>query len=80
MFGDKVTGSKEDRAKPWSACVARGLAHLVQGDEEGSALWIEGFKQEHRRFPGGEFKDRVDASAGAYNKLFEIQDRPRVKY
>jgi len=80
VFADRVTGSKEDRAKPWSACVARGFAHLVQGGEEGSALWIEGFKHEHRRFPGGEFKDRVDASSGAYNKLFELQDRPRVKF
>ncbi|KKK93763.1 hypothetical protein LCGC14_2689610, partial [marine sediment metagenome] len=80
VFADRVTGPKEERAKPWSACVARGFAHLVQGDEEGSALWIEGYKNEHRRFPGGEYKDRVDASSGAFNALFELQDRPRVAY
>lgn len=76
-FGERVTGSKEDRAKPWAGHVARKLAHLVIGEEEGSALWIEPFKNEHRRFPGGEFKDRVDASSGAFNKLFDVAREPK---
>ena len=75
--GDRPTGSKEDRARPWASCVAAGNAHLVIGEGVGSARWIEPFKQEHRRFPGGEFKDQVDSSSGAYNKLFDIGRAPK---
>lgn len=80
VFGDRVTGSKEDRAQPWAAAVARKLVHLVVGEKEGSAIWIEPYRQEHRQFPGGEYKDQVDASSGAYNKLFDVARAPKVRH
>ena len=77
-YGDRPTGSKEDRARPWASCVAAGRAFLVIGEGEGSARWIDSYVQEHRRFPGGEYKDQVDASSGAFNMLHKIGSRPQV--
>jgi predicted phage terminase large subunit-like protein len=60
---DKVTGSKEIRAEPYAAQVQAGQVSLVGGE------WNRAFLEEHEQFPVGKFKDQVDATAGAYNKL-----------
>ncbi len=80
VFEDRPTGPKDERAKPWAACVARRFAHLVWGGEPGSSTWIDSFKKEHRQFPAGEFADQVDASSGAYNQLFDVARPPKVRH
>lgn len=63
VFMDKVTGSKEVRAEPYACQVAAGNVYLVAGE------WNREFIEEHRMFPNGKFKDRVDSTSGAVNKL-----------
>jgi predicted phage terminase large subunit-like protein len=60
---DKVTGSKEMRADPYAAQVQGGNVMLVGAD------WNRDFLDEHEAFPSGKRKDKVDAAAGAFNKL-----------
>lgn len=60
---DRVTGSKEMRADPYSASVQGGNVWLVGAD------WNRDYIDEHEAFPSGKRKDKVDASSGAYNKL-----------
>lgn len=60
---DRVTGDKETRAGPWSSACEGGLAYVVKGS------WLPAWMEEHRTFPRGTFKDQVDASSGAFNKL-----------
>lgn len=58
-------GSKERRAEGWSCQLAAGNVFLV---DDGS--WdIKSYVREHVAFPGSELKDRVDSSAGAFNRL-----------
>jgi len=64
-FADKVTGSKEIRAEPYAAQVQAGQVSLVAGE------WNRAFLEEHEQFPNGKFKDQVDATSGAFNKLAE---------
>jgi len=77
-YGDKVTGSKEDRARPYSAAVARGAVHLVTG-EEGQATWIHDYLNELRAFPNAPHKDQVDASSGAFNILTRPHRTPKAR-
>ena len=60
---DKVTGSKEVRAEPYAAQVQAGQVSIK------AAGWNREFLTEHEEFPNGKFKDQVDATAGAFNKL-----------
>jgi predicted phage terminase large subunit-like protein len=62
-YADKVTGAKEVRAEPYAAQVQGGNVRLVVGG------WNEPFLDEHEVYPNGPYKDQVDASAGAFNKL-----------
>lgn len=71
---DKVTGSKYDRAQPWSAQVEAGNAYLVAGP------WNEDFMQEHHLFTGRDsdaYTDQVDSAAGAVNKLKLEKPKPK---
>lgn len=61
--GDRVTGSKEQRAIPFSAQCEAGNVKLVRGP------WNRGYLDELAQFPRGAHDDQVDASTGAYNKL-----------
>lgn len=55
---DRVSGSKEVRAEPWSAQLAAGNVYLVE-----NGLWpINTFVEEHCAFPLGKTKDIVDCS------------------
>jgi predicted phage terminase large subunit-like protein len=56
--GDKIT-----RADPVRAQAEAGLLSLVRGD------WNEPFIEELTNFPGGQFKDQVDALSGAFAML-----------
>jgi predicted phage terminase large subunit-like protein len=60
---DKVTGSKEVRADPFAAQWQAGNVRLVK------ANWNRVYLDEHEMFPAGKYKDQVDASTGAFNKI-----------
>lgn len=75
--GDRVTGSKSERASPLSAAAERGEVKLVRGDWD-----IDAFLDELETFPGGTHDDIVDATSGVYNKLNTgkvVDLRPRSK-
>jgi predicted phage terminase large subunit-like protein len=63
VYADRVTGDKETRADPYAAQVEGANVWLVQGE------WNRPFIQEHEVFPAGQYKDQVDAAAGAFAKL-----------
>lgn len=57
------TGAKETRAEPYSAQCEAGNVYLVRGS------WNDDYLDELCLFPGGSFKDQVDASSGAFGRL-----------
>lgn len=62
-YKEPVTGSKETRAAPFSAQAEVGNVSLLAGD------WNHAYLAELAAFPHGAYKDQVDASSGAFNKL-----------
>jgi predicted phage terminase large subunit-like protein len=60
---DRVSGPKEVRADPFAAQWQAGNVRLV------SAPWNRDYLDEHEHFPAGKYKDQVDASSGAFNKI-----------
>lgn len=54
------SGDKEDRAGPWAAQVKHHNVYLVRAE------WNAPFIAEAVTFPGGDFKDQVDATSRAY--------------
>ena len=58
-----VTGSKEDRAGPYSGMCQAGNVYLIAGG------WSHDFIEEHLSFPKGRNDDQVDAAASAFNQL-----------
>jgi predicted phage terminase large subunit-like protein len=63
VYKDRPTGKKEDRADPFSVQVNEGNVRLLVGE------WNYEYIQEHRFFPYSTYKDQVDASSGAFNRL-----------
>lgn len=63
------TGDKVMRAEPFSAQCEAGNVLIVKG------LWNEAYLDELCLFPGGSFKDQVDATSGAFGKLAKPQAR-----
>ena len=67
FHGDKVTGSKETRARPLSAQVEAGNVKLVRGE------WLNAFLNELAAYTGDAnnhaHDDQVDAASGAFNQL-----------
>lgn len=57
------TGDKEVRAGPFADQCEAGNVYLLRGE------WINEYLDELCLFPGGKFKDRVDASSGAFGYL-----------
>jgi predicted phage terminase large subunit-like protein len=57
------TGSKEDRARPLAAQAEAGNVRLVR------APWNGAYVSEMAMFPGGSWRDQVDASSRAYSAL-----------
>lgn len=60
---ERPTGDKAVRAEPFSVQVEAGNVYLVEGS------WNKDYLDEIKLFPHGKFKDQVDASSGAFNKL-----------
>jgi predicted phage terminase large subunit-like protein len=60
---DRVSGAKEVRAEPFAAQWQAGNLRLV------SARWNRDYLNEHEFFPNGKYKDQVDASSGAFNRI-----------
>lgn len=56
-------GSKELRAEPMAAAAKAGLVSVVAGP------WVGAWLTEVESFPRGQWKDQVDSSTGAFNKL-----------
>ncbi len=63
------TGSKETRAEPFAAQCEGGNVYLVKGS------WVDDYIDELCLFPGGSFKDQVDASSGAFARLLGEDSR-----
>jgi predicted phage terminase large subunit-like protein len=64
FHGDRQTGSKLERAKPFSAAVSNGLVFIVRG------AWNKEFTDQHEAFPTpGIHDDDVDSASGAHQKL-----------
>lgn len=57
------TGDKLTRAEPFAAQCEGGNVYLIEGD------WISDYLDELCLFPGGTWKDQVDASSGAFGRL-----------
>ena len=59
---DPVSGSKVERARPWSAWAERGKVKLVRGE------WNRQFKTWASKFPQGK-RDCIDAASGSFRVL-----------
>jgi predicted phage terminase large subunit-like protein len=57
------SGDKATRAAPLAAQFEAGNVYLVRG------AWNRAYIDEMCDFPGGKYKDRVDASSGAFGQL-----------
>jgi predicted phage terminase large subunit-like protein len=57
------SGDKETRAEPFASQCEAGNVDILRGD------WNNDYLDELCVFPGGKFKDQVDASSGAYGQL-----------
>jgi len=60
---EPVTGSKEVRAEPFAAQCEASNVRLGRG------AWNASYLDELCAFPNGTYKDQVDGSSGAFNKL-----------
>jgi predicted phage terminase large subunit-like protein len=69
---DPETGDKETRALPFSAQCEAGNVYIVKG------AWNDAYLDELCLFPGGSFKDQVDASSGAFGRLVSSISTPAI--
>lgn len=60
---DLPTGDKVTRAEPYSVQVEAGHVRLFRGS------WNQAFIDEHKTFPRGKYKDQIDATSAAFNKI-----------
>lgn len=60
---ERPTGDKTVRAEPLSVQVEAGNVRLLRGE------WNQAYIDEMKTFPVGKYKDQVDASGGAFNKI-----------
>lgn len=60
---ERASGDKEVRAVPYAVQVQAGNVAIV------AAQWNETYLSELELFPRGKYKDQVDASSGAFNRL-----------
>lgn len=73
FYPDKVTGSKVDRAGPFSAYSQRRHVYIVQGS------WNHPFISEAEAFPESDFRDQVDSAGGAFNMLMRLKKKPKAR-
>lgn len=62
-YADRPTGDKVQRADPYSSQVNSGNVGIVKGE------WTADYLNELQFFPHSKYKDQVDASSGAFNRL-----------
>jgi hypothetical protein len=67
------TGDKYTRAEPFSAQCEAGNVFIVEGE------WNNDYLDELCLFPGGSFKDQVDASSGAFGRLVMKKQAPTAQ-
>lgn len=67
VYADKVSGDKVTRAEPFAA---QAGGHNVKLKK---AAWNGGYLDRLTSFPKGTYKDDIDASSGAFNKLATTQ-------
>ena len=77
---DRVSGAKEIRGEPLASQASVGNVVMLAGS------WIPEFIDEIEVFPAGRCRDKVDATGGAFNKLYEskikalsMDNKPDVK-
>lgn len=63
IFAERPTGDKAVRAEPFSIQVEAGNVRMV------NAEWNQAYLDEMKTFPVGKYKDQMDASGGAFNKV-----------
>ena len=71
--GNRVSGSKAERAQPFSSQCEAGNVRVVKG------RWNRDFFEEIEEFPNGAYKDQVDSGSGAYNKLAVGANNVRIR-
>lgn len=71
--GEKTTGKKADRARPFSSMCERGVSDIVKyGNVKLLAgAWVEDFLDEAEAFPAGVHDDQIDACSLAFLKLYK---------
>ena len=69
---DHPTGNKEVRAEAYASQVCNGSVILINGK------WISDYMDECENFPFSTYKDQVDASSGACNKLYMKKSKAGV--
>ena len=67
VFSEHPTGDKVNRADPFSVQVNNGNVLILK------ANWNSAFLEEFRFFPLSTYKDQVDSSSGAFNKLVGLK-------
>jgi len=72
VHADRVTGDKVSRAEPFASQVEAGNVAIL------NRPWTKDYLQELELFPAGKFRDRTDASTGAFNKLVYKRISPHV--
>jgi len=70
VHAETVTGSKEVRAGPFAAQAEVGNVRLLAG------RWNAVYIDELTAFPNSTYKDQVDGSSGAFNKLAATTQKP----
>lgn len=63
IFAERATGSKEIRAGPFIAQAEGGNVRLLEGE------WNEDYIEELVAFPNSTYKDQMDGTSGAFNKI-----------
>jgi len=73
FHGDKVTGSKQQRAAPFSSKCEAGYIYLVKAE------WNAKFLDEMELFPDGNHDDQTDSVSGSFSKLAGTLSTPRIR-
>lgn len=68
----REVGSKEERAENVAEHIEIQPMKLLKG------RWNKEYISEHTSFPGGLWKDQVDATSGAFSELINIRKRAKV--
>lgn len=74
FYGDKVSGSKRQRAMPLASQADAGNIKIVSG------VWNNECIEEVELFPDGEHDDQVDSMSGAYDKLASVMNEPNIRF